>query len=439
VRALTLVLAGSLLAACSAGMTSTPPTPSPKASPVAGGLTAGLVAFRSAQGIGVLDPNTGKQVLVVPVNGQQFRITGPVWGPAARAGASALYFTLHDDRPQESARSDGGVAYDWVIRADPFTGRLEPIAAAPDQTSEGPVNLVAGARGLAYTVGCCGDYSVRELRFATPPVPPAPLLHLAQAGSLFVEAVSPITGWLLLKSSGGSWAWYDPESGRTQELSAGLTAEDGPVAVSDADRLAAISGGKVEIAELKTGGQPRELASAGTGVSALAWGPDARLAAVANGTLKVLEVPADGVTPAPAVQYSAGPGLSSVSWSGAMPDLTLAGVKATSGPQALVDGLLRATRLPAADASVGDRARTKVYLWRLDLKQPGAAGSAVAKVTSASPDFLAQHPPLEAGALWHHWAPADWLLGGCYRYRAVVVWPSGSVASTFSLGDQAAC
>jgi hypothetical protein len=41
--------------------------------------------------------------------------------------------------------------------------------------------------------------------------------------------------------------------------------------------------------------------------------------------------------------------------------------------------------------------------------------------------------------LWHHWSATDWLLGGCYRYRAVVQGASSSVASTLTLGDPAAC
>ena len=111
-----------------------------------------------------------QQTLVVPTAGPAFRLTGPVWGPSARGegGGQSLYFTLHDDRLPESARADGGVAYDWIIRADPFTGSLEPVAAQPDQVSEGAANLVGGSRELAITYGCCGEYSVQEMRFAKP-------------------------------------------------------------------------------------------------------------------------------------------------------------------------------------------------------------------------------------------------------------------------------
>ena len=78
-------------------------------------------------------------------------------------------------------------------------------------------------------------------------------------------------------------------------------------------------------------------------------------------------------------------------------------------------------------------------MWRIDYGQPGAAASELARVTTVTPEFLAAHPPLPTSVLWHHWAAADWLLGGCFRYRVVVSWPSGSVASTISLGDPGAC
>src|SRR5438105_2284137 len=345
--ALTAVLAGALLSACAGGTTTALAPSNPKSSPVPGGLTSGLIAFHSVQGIGVLDPSTGKQSLVVPLPAQGLRVTGPVWGPAARAGAQALYFTIHDDRPQETASSDGVVAYDWVIRADPFTGALEPIAAAPDPASEGPINLVAGARELAYTLGCCGDYTVNEMPFATPPEPPQALAHMAQAGSIYAEGFSPLTGWLVLKSSGGTWLWYEPEGGRTQELTLGLKVDDGPVAISDGDRLAAVAGGKVQVADLKAGGPLHDVPGS-AGAMGLAWGPGSRLA-LANGGLTVVEVPADGSTPAPAAQYLAGAGVTAVSWSQELPGLTVARVRATSSPQPLVDALLAATRLPAAD------------------------------------------------------------------------------------------
>ena len=66
-RLLGSVVAGFLLAACAGGTPGSPHSLA-KVSPVPGGLTAGLIAFRSLQGIGVLDPNTGKQTLVIPLS-----------------------------------------------------------------------------------------------------------------------------------------------------------------------------------------------------------------------------------------------------------------------------------------------------------------------------------------------------------------------------------
>jgi hypothetical protein len=136
--------------------------------------------------------------------------------------------------------------------------------------------------------------------------------------------------------------------------------------------------------------------------------------------------------------FLAAAGVTSVDWSAPLDEASFASVRSVPAVQPMVDALLAATALPAADDSVSGRARTKVYLWRYDLRQGGAA-SAVATVSNVTDAFLSAHPPLQASVLWHHWAASDWLLGGCYRYRAVVVSPSGSAASTISLGDTAAC
>src|SRR5258708_15658162 len=79
-RARSLVLiAAFVLAACS-GTTSAPPH-SP--SPIAGALSDGLIAYVSSQGVGVIDPGTGKSAAVAPLpQGGAFRVAGPVWGPA---------------------------------------------------------------------------------------------------------------------------------------------------------------------------------------------------------------------------------------------------------------------------------------------------------------------------------------------------------------------
>src|SRR5882672_5426969 len=89
--------AALLLAACSG--TTAAPTPSP--SPLEGALTEGLIAYASDQGVGVLDPATGKSTIVAPLKAGTFRVAGPVWAPAPEVNHPVVYFTVHDDRPAE--------------------------------------------------------------------------------------------------------------------------------------------------------------------------------------------------------------------------------------------------------------------------------------------------------------------------------------------------
>src|SRR5882762_1418069 len=111
--------AALLLAACS-GSTAAP-VHSP--SPLTGGLTQGLIAYVADQGVGVLDPATGKSTIVAPLpGGGAFRVAGPVWGPAPGVTHPVLYFTIHDDRTAEGRTTSGVVPYDWIFRVDPFTG-----------------------------------------------------------------------------------------------------------------------------------------------------------------------------------------------------------------------------------------------------------------------------------------------------------------------------
>src|ERR1700687_1807365 len=76
-------------------------------SPVAGALTGGLIAFVADQGVGVLDPATGKTTIVAPMPaGAAFRGGGPVVGPLAWAPLSSALF--HDPRrpPGRAANDD---------------------------------------------------------------------------------------------------------------------------------------------------------------------------------------------------------------------------------------------------------------------------------------------------------------------------------------------
>src|SRR5712692_8341391 len=128
------VLAIVLLAACS----SSGPAAVHSPTPVTGGLTQGLIAYAADQGIGVMDPATGKGSIVAALQPGTFRVAGPVWGPAPDATYPVLYFTVHDDRPAERRTTTGVVPYDWIFRVDPFTGVIQPVAASQDSQSEGP-------------------------------------------------------------------------------------------------------------------------------------------------------------------------------------------------------------------------------------------------------------------------------------------------------------
>jgi hypothetical protein len=112
-------------------------------------------------------------------------------------------------------------------------------------------------------------------------------------------------------------------------------------------------------------------------------------------------------------------------------------VKAGSGPQAAVDALLAATKLPAAADTPQNRPLTRIYLWRFDSSRP----SPISTITDATPAVLAKYPPLPAGVVIHHWAASDtWqLLGGCTRYRVVVTGSVPPVAATVGLTGSALC
>ena len=88
---------------------------------------------------------------------------------------------------------------------------------------------------------------------------------------------------------------------------------------------------------------------------------------------------ADG-TP-PVKSYLSGTSLTGVDWSGPIPDHTLAMVKASTGPQAMVDGLLDATKLPAAADTPSARPLTKPYLWQFD----SSKASPIAAIVDATP------------------------------------------------------
>src|SRR5205823_12692015 len=87
-HSLVVLMAAFVLAACS-GSTS---APQHSPSPLAGALSDGLIAYVSSQGVGVIDPGTGKSALVAPLpQAGAFRVAGPVWGPAPDAAYPVIY------------------------------------------------------------------------------------------------------------------------------------------------------------------------------------------------------------------------------------------------------------------------------------------------------------------------------------------------------------
>src|SRR5713226_4461829 len=235
--ALALILA----TACSGG---TPGVGNHSPSPVQGALTGGLVAYLGDQGVGVLDPTTGKSVLVAPLPaGGAFRASGPVWAPAPGVPYPVVYFTIHDDRPAERRTTAGVVPYDWLFRADPFAGIIEPVAASTDIQSEGPVGLVANAHYLALTVGCCANYEADAFDVTRAPSPAKVLAKPPGQAPLFTEGAAPGNdGLIAVRSVGtGVWYWLNPSAGVLNPFPLALGPEDGPIAISADGTLAAIS------------------------------------------------------------------------------------------------------------------------------------------------------------------------------------------------------
>jgi hypothetical protein len=168
----------------------------------------------------------------------------------------------------------------------------------------------------------------------------------------------------------------------------------------------------------------------------LSWSPDGKqLAMAVNGEIQLYNVPApDGP---PARRYLVGGNVIGVSWSGPITDRSEIVLKAAAGPQAMVDALLAATRLPAKADTAANRPLTKVYVWQFD----SSTTSPIETITDATEAVLAKYPPMHAGVVFHHWTATDtWaLLGGCYRYRVVVTGSVAPVASTIGLTTNALC
>ncbi len=208
---LALALAMILAAACGGGA----PTVAHSPSPVQGALANGLIAYLGAAGVGVLDPSTGKSMLVAPLPaGGAFRASGPVWAPAPGVSYPVLYFTIHDDRPAERRTTAGVIPYDWLFRVDPFTGAIDPLAASADLASEGPFGIVANSHYLALTVGCCASYEVDALDLTRPVSPLKVLAKPPTQAALFTEGAAPgADGLIAVRAVGtGAWYWLNPSA-----------------------------------------------------------------------------------------------------------------------------------------------------------------------------------------------------------------------------------
>ena len=466
-----LGVALALLLATACGGGSTPPPIVRFPSPVQGALAGGLIAYIDDKGLSVIDPATGKSALVAPLpGGGAFRASGPVWAPAAGVSYPVLYFTIHDDRPAERRTTPGVVPYDWLFRADPFTGSIEPVAASADLLSEGPFGLVANSHYLALTSGCCANYEVDAFDLTGPPAAARVLAKPPAQAALFTEGAAPgPDGLIAVRAVGtGAWYWLNPTAAVLNPFPLSLGPEDGPIAISADGTLAAISlpdqGPVIEpinVAAPVASPTPSAVASASAPAptptkaspvpsaaprhvnsrlphaDGLAWSPDAKqLVLAVGGEIQVYTASgADGTQPTS--RYFIGGSVTGVDWSGPLTRQSLALVKPSGGPQALVDALLEATKLPAAADTPAARPLTRVYLWQFD----SSRSSPIAAITNPTPAQLQQYPPLPAGVVFHHWAPlGTWaLLGGCNRYRTVITGSVPPTPSTFGLASNTPC
>ncbi len=330
-KRLDLVVALAVIVASACGGGAPVVTHSP--SSVQGALSEGLIAYLSDKGVGVLDPMSGKSTLVAPLPaGGAFRVSGPVWAPAPGVPYPVLYFTIHDDRPAESRTTPPGVIpYDWLFRADPFAGTVEPLAASADLQSEGPFGLVANARYLALTTGCCANYEVDALDLTRPSAGLKVLAKPPTQAALFTEGAAPgPDGLIAVRVVGtGAWYWLNASAAVLNPFPLTPGPEDGPIAISADGTLAAISlpdqGPIIEPINVATpvaspspvtsgtaapaatpthaspvpSAAPRHVNSKLPHADGLAWSPDAKqLALAVNGEIEIYAASgADGAVP----------------------------------------------------------------------------------------------------------------------------------------------
>ncbi len=462
--------AGLLVAACGGGNTAAVHSPSA----LTGGIPGGLIAYSATAGIGVLDPATGKSTILAafPAGGA-FRASGPVWGPAPNLDYPVIYFTVHDDRPPENRTTAGVEPYDWLFRLDPFTGVLDPMAASFDPQSEGPIGLVANHHYLAMTMGCCASYEVDAFDLTQPSGSMKVLSRPPAQAPFFTEGVAPGTSGLVAvrEFGSGTWYWLNADAGVLNPFPlTSLGTDDGPISITPDGTMVAVAlpdhGATIQPINLNlplaspSGGAAASASPAASASAApsahptaaapphhvdsrlphpdgLAWSPDAKqLALAVNGELDVYSASAADGT-APSAKFLSGAGVLAGSWSEPILGRSATSLKPSAGPQAMVDALLAATKLPAAADTPANRPFTKIYVWQFDSSRT----SPIAAIADATPAILAKYPPLAAGVAFHHWAASDtWaLLGGCYRYRVVVTGSIPPVASTVGLPTSTLC
>ena len=463
----TCVMAAVILIAAACGGTPTP-TAVQTPSPLDGTLTQGLIAYVAGNGVGVLDPATGKSTVVGPLPaGGAFRISGPVWAPSPGLSYPVIYFTVHDDRPAENRTTSGVVPYDWLFRLDPFAGVISPVAASYDFQSEGPLGVTANDHYLAFTVGCCTSYEVDALDLTRSSAPVNLVAKPPTQAAMFVEGAAPGTsGLFAVRAFGtGLWYWLNMDAKVLHKFPLQLGPDDGPiaitadgttVAVSRPDKGPVIEPIEVTVPVISVGpppsgsssttpvattptppAKPRAVNSKLPHADALAWSPDATLLALAvNGGIQIYSASGKDGTP-PVKSYLARAGVGGLDWSGPIRGQSYASVKAATGPQAAVDALLKATKLPAAADTSSNRPMTKVYVWQYD----SSKSSPIASITDATPEVLQQYPALAANYVFHHWvASAGWALrGGCFRYRVVIKGSIPATATTVGLSGAAPC
>jgi len=460
-------LTAAILVATSCGGGSGTPVAVQSPSPVEGALSQGLIAYVAGNGVGVLDPSTGKATVVAPLPaGAAFRVSGPVWAPAPGLPYQVLYFTIHDDRPVESRNTSGVVPYDWLFRVDPFAGVTTPLGASFDIQSEGPFGLAANNHYLALTVGCCTTYEVDSLDLTKPSAAIKVATKPPTQTALFTEGAVPgDSGLVAVRAfATGLWYWLNLDANVLHAFPLSLGPDDGPIAISPDGTAVAVSRPdhgpliepiNVNVPVATTPGaaspppttpisstpspaaKPRAVNSKLAHADGLAWSPDASMLALAvSGRIQIYNAAGKDGT-APLKNYLVGSGVSGVDWSGAIHGQSFESVKPATAPQPVVDGLLATTKLPKVADTPANRPVTKVYVWQFD----SSKASPIAAITDATPAILQEHPPLQAAIVYHHWAPmASWaLLGGCYRYRVVIAGSIPATASTFGLGSNDLC